>query len=161
MNSTVRLLTAIATCFIAAGTALLGAGLLMLVNQRPHTGANIGAGGAVLFGQAITVGGLLIGGAAVVAWFRARKREPRPAAGLPVRQKLLRYLTVAAVVLLAAGAVVESVAAFTFGRITPLSDLSLSYAIFVVGFGLVAVGLLAGIAPAWHWWSRRRAAAGR
>ncbi|WP_406635434.1 hypothetical protein [Amycolatopsis sp. WGS_07] len=156
MISNVRLLTTIAICLIAAGAALLGTGLVMLITQRPDTGANIGAGGAFLFGQAATVGGLLIGGAAASAWLRARKREPRPATPLPAWQKLLRYLTVVAVVLLAAGAIVESAGSVSFTRNTAHSDLSGTYAMLVVGFGMVALGLLAGIAPALYWWSKRR-----
>lgn len=156
MISTVRLLTTIATCSIVAGAALLGAGWVMLVNQPPHTGANFGGDGAFFFGMAITVIGLLIGGAAAVAWLRARKREPRLATRLSAWQILLRCLTVVAVVLLAAGAVAEIVAAFGLLRKISHSDLSGTSPMFVVSFGIVAAGLLAGIAPAWYWWSKRR-----
>ncbi|MBB2498557.1 hypothetical protein [Amycolatopsis echigonensis] len=147
-------MTFVAIWILVAGAVLLGAGFVMIITQPPDTGANIGAGGAFFFGLGCTGMGLVAGVWATAAWLRARKHEPRPAP-LPAWQKRLRRLTAAAVGLISAGAVVQSAGAVGFAHETADSDRSDSYALFLVGLGLVAVGLLAGIVPALYWWAKR------
>ncbi|WP_116200204.1 hypothetical protein [Amycolatopsis circi] len=159
MRTTVSTLKFVAIWILVAGTVLLGMGLLMLVTQRPNTGANIGAGGALLFGMGFTGLGLVVGVAAVVAWLRAPKGERGPAAPLLAWEKRLRRLTAAAVVLIAAGAVVQSVGAVSFAHETADSDWSDTYAIYWVGFGVSGLGLLAGVPYVLLWLSWRRTAA--
>lgn len=155
MRTTVRTLTFVAICLIVPGAVLMGMGFFMLIAQPPHTGANFGGDGAFFFGLGCTGMGLPAGVWAAAAWLRARKHEPRPAP-LPAWQKRLRPLTVAAAGLISAGAVVESVGAVSCTLKFADPDWSDTYALFLVGLGLVAVGLLAGIAPALAWWSKRR-----
>ncbi|WP_409465013.1 hypothetical protein [Amycolatopsis sp. GA6-003] len=159
MRTAVKTLTLVAFWILFAGTALLAMGFVMLVTAPPHSGANIGAGGAFLFGMACTVGGLLIGAAAAVAWLRLPKPERRPAADLPAWQHRLRRLTAAAVALIAAGAAVQFAGVVNFMGEQADTDWTDTYAFFVAGGSISGLGLLAGIPHVAYWFSWRRTAA--
>ena len=121
----------------------------MIITQPP----NIGAGGALFFGLGSTGLGLVAGLAAAVSWLRGRKSEPRVTAPLPAWEKRLRFFAAG---LIAAGAVVQSAGAVSFAHETADSDLSDTYAMFVVGLGISGAALLAAIPPALYRRSERR-----
>lgn len=152
MRTPVKTLTTVAAWLIAVGAVLLGTGFVMLVTQPPHTGANIGAGGAFTFGLGSTGTGLVVGVTAAVSWLRGR-RGGQPAVELLSWQKHLKSLTVAAVGLITISAVVLSVATFFFANGHAGSN---TFTLFVVGLSIAALALLAGAAPAVYWMSYRR-----
>ncbi|MFD2467774.1 hypothetical protein [Amycolatopsis silviterrae] len=61
----------------------------------------------------------------------------------------------AAVGLLAAGAVVESWGALIYAAGHMGGATESAHGVFRVGLGIAVAGLLAGIPPALYWWSRR------
>ncbi|WP_158684609.1 hypothetical protein [Amycolatopsis orientalis] len=159
MRTTVKTLMLVAIWITVAGVVLQGLGYLSFVLQPPNTGANIGGGGALLFGMAAIAGGLLVGAAAGVAWLRVPKTERRSAVPLLPWQKRLRRLTAAAMALIGVGAAVQFAGAVSLMHETAFSDWSDTYAIAVTGLGISALGLLAAVPYVVYWVSWRRTAA--
>lgn len=159
MRTTASTLTLVAIWITFAGAALLSMGFIMELTAPPNSGANIGAGGAFMFGLAFTGLGLVVGVVAAVAWLRLPKHQRRPAVPLLSWQKRLRRLTTAAVALIAAGAVVQGAGCVSLMHETADSDWGDTYALFVVGLGIFALGLLAGIPHVLCWLSWRRTVA--
>ncbi|SFP64644.1 hypothetical protein SAMN05421854_106152 [Amycolatopsis rubida] len=153
-RTNVKTLTFVTIWILVAGAVLLSTGFVMLIAAPPSSGANIGAGGALLFGLAATAAGLLLGVATAVAALRVRRREGRPDARLPTWEKRLRRLTAAAAGLVTVGALVLSWAALVFagGRDRSTDP----HPIFVTGLCIAGCGLLAGTPHALYWLSCRR-----
>ncbi len=152
----VRTLTVITSWILVAGAVLLGMGFVMLITAPPHSGANIGAGGALLFGLGTTGAGLLIGAGTAVAALRVRLREGRAEVPVLAWEKRLRRLTAAAVGLVAIGDLVLTRATFAFKNARAGSGGVDSYPIFVTGVCIAGCGLLAGVPHALYWLSRQR-----
>jgi len=152
MNTTVKPLAITTASLLVPGTLLLASGYLMELAAPPHSGANIGAGGAFLFGLGLAVAGLLLGVATTVVWLRT-ERNRRP--DLLPWQKRLHWLNVVAAALFAAGAVVETVSV-TILLTRHGGGLSRVYPLGFTGMGLAACGLLAAVPAIVLWWSWRR-----
>ncbi|UKD56892.1 hypothetical protein L3Q65_09275 [Amycolatopsis sp. FU40] len=155
-RTNVKTLTFITIWILVAGDVLLGTGFIMLITAPPHSGANIGAGGAFTFGLGGTVAGLLIGMGTAVAALRVRRREGRRDAHLLAWEKRLRRLTAAAVGLVTIGGLVLCWATVVFMQGRVGSGIVNSYSLFVTGMCIAGCGLLAGTPHTLYWLSRQR-----
>ncbi|MER6763336.1 MULTISPECIES: hypothetical protein [Amycolatopsis] len=149
----------VAIWLFGAGAVLLGLGFLAEITAPPHSGADIGGAAAFAFGMCCTGLGLAAGVVAAVTWRRVPKDERRHAVPLLPWEHRLRRLTVAAVILIAAGAVLQSAGIIWLLQQTVHFDRLGAYAIYFVGLGSSVLGLLAGIPYAAFWLSWRRTAA--
>ncbi|WP_370937703.1 hypothetical protein [Amycolatopsis sp. cg13] len=159
MRTTVRTLKFVAIWLLGAGAVLLGLGFLGEITAPPRSGANIGAAAAFTFGMCCTALGLAVGVVAAVTWRRVPKGERGPAGPLLPWEHRLRRLTAAAVIMIAAGAVLQSAGIIALLQQTVHSDRRGAYAIYFVGLGSAVLGLLAGIPYAMFWLSWRRTVA--
>ncbi|MET9258960.1 hypothetical protein [Amycolatopsis sp. NPDC004079] len=159
MRTTVRTLRLAAIWLFGAGAVLLGLGFLSEITAPPHSGANIGGAAAFTFGMCCAGLGLAAGVVAAVTWRRVPRDQRRLAVPLLPWEHRLRHLTAAAVVLIAAGAVLQSAGIIGLLNQAVHSDRSGTYAIYFVGLGLSGLGLLAGIPYAVFWLSWWRTAA--